>query len=114
MSRLLKLSESAPYAVKLATRELGQRIRLARKRRKMTLQQLAARAGISYQTAFAVEKGHLMTGIGAYFALIWALGLDNEMTQFMDPERDLEGKQLALAATPKRVRAKIEVASDDF
>ena len=55
-----------------------------------------------------------MTGIGAYFALIWALGLDNEMTQFMDPERDLEGKQLALASTPKRVRAKIEVASNDF
>ncbi len=114
MSRLLMLNETAPYAVKQATRDLGQRIRLARKRRQMTLQQIAARAGVSYQTAFAVEKGHLMTGIGAYFALIWALGLDREMAQFMDPERDLEGKQLALARTPKRVRAKVEAAENDF
>ena len=114
MTRLLKLTETAPYAVKTAARELGHRIRLARKRRKMTLQQLAARAGVAYQTAFAAEKGHLMTGIGVHLTLIWALGLESEIAQFMDPERDLEGKQLALAATPKRVRAKAEVANNDF
>ena len=114
MPRPLMLGETAPYAVKSAARELGTRLRLARKRRLLTLRQLAARAGVAYGTARAVENGNLMTGVGAYFALIWALGLDSELAQFMDPERDTDGKQLALARTPKRVRPKAGVTDDDF
>jgi transcriptional regulator with XRE-family HTH domain len=114
MPRPLMLNETAPYAVKSAAIELGERIRLARKRRLMTLRQIAARAGIAYETARAVENGKLMTGIGAYFALVWALGLERELAQFMDPERDTEGKQLVLAKTPKRARPKTESADNDF
>ena len=114
MPRALMFNETAPYTVKSAARELGERIRLARKRRLLTLRQIAARAGIGYDTARAVEQGNLMTGIGAYFALVWALGLDSEFAQFMDPERDTDGKQLALTRTPKRVRQKTEAADNDF
>ena len=114
MPRPLVLAESAPYAVKSAIRELGQRLRLARRRRRLTIRQLAERAGIAYDTARAVESGKLMTGIGAYFALIWALGLEAELTRFMDPEHDAEGKGLALAATPERVRSKKPDVDNDF
>lgn len=114
MPRPLMLAETAPRAVKTAARQLGSRIRLARKRRSLTLREIAARAGISYDTARAVESGNLMTGIGAYFALVWALGLETELAAFMDSERDSEGKQLALARTPDRVRVRTAKVDDNF
>jgi hypothetical protein len=52
-----------------------------------------AAAGVNHKTAAAVEAGNLMTGIGAYLALIWALGLEREMASLLDPDRDEEGKQ---------------------
>jgi hypothetical protein len=55
-----------------------------------------------------------MTGIGAYLALIWALGLEREMASFLDPDHDAEGKQLELARTPKRARAKKGSSNVDF
>ena len=48
----------------------------------------------------------VLTGIGAYLALIWALGLEREMASLLHPDHDEEGKQLELARTPKRARAK--------
>lgn len=114
MPRPLMFAETAPHAVKTAARELGLRIRIARKRRSLTLREIASRAGIAYETARAAESGNLMTGLGAYFALIWALGLEAEFSTFMDPERDAEGKQLALARTPERVRHPAGTADDDF
>lgn len=108
------LKETAPRAVKAASIQLGARIRLARIRRSLTVRQIADRAGISYDTARAVESGNLMTGIGAYFAVIWALGLDAQLVGFLDPERDAEGKQLALARTPERVRGRVKKIDVDF
>lgn len=113
MPRPLMLADTAPRAVRTAARQLGARIRLARKRRSLTLREIAANAGVSYDTARAVENGSLMTGVGAYFALIWALGLEAELAAFMDSERDAEGKLLALARTPERVRGRTKI-DDNF
>jgi transcriptional regulator with XRE-family HTH domain len=110
----LKLNETAPYAVKAAARRLGERIRLARKRRSLTLRELASKAGIAYDTCRAVEQGNLMTGIGAYFALIWAMGLESEFAGFLDSDRDEEGKQLELGRTPQRVRHRTKDSDNDF
>jgi len=104
MPRPLMFAESAPNAVAQGAVLLGARIRQARKRRALTLRELAAKAGVSYDTARAVENGNLMTGIGAYFALIWAMGLESELIKFVDPERDTEGKLLEQARLPQRVR----------
>jgi transcriptional regulator with XRE-family HTH domain len=114
MPRPLVFAETAPHAVRAAAAELGARIRLARKRRALTLRELAARAGVAYDTARAVERGNLLTGFGAYLALVWALGLEAELAGFLDPERDEEGKQLALARTPERVRRSLKGGDGDF
>jgi transcriptional regulator with XRE-family HTH domain len=87
---------------------------LARVRRRLSQRALAARAGISYVTMRAVEAGSLLTGLGAYLAAIWALGLEREFTTFLDPDRDSEGKQLELSRTPQRARAKGGAGSADF
>ena len=114
MPRPLMFNETAPAAVVDASRMIGQRVKLARVRRRITLRQLAAKAGIAYDTARAVEAGNLMTGLGAYLALIWALGLERELATFLDPDHDLEGKQLELARVPHRAHAPKGARDGDF
>lgn len=97
MPRPLQLNQTAPFAVKNGAQCIGERLATARKRRRLTLRELAAKAGVSYDTARAVEAGNLQTGLGAYLAMLWAMGLESEIQAFADPERDEEGKQLELA-----------------
>ncbi|HWM71362.1 MAG TPA: hypothetical protein VNO35_32650 [Steroidobacteraceae bacterium] len=106
MPRPLMFAATAPAAVEEVARMLGSRIRLARTRRRIPLRELAERAGVNHKTAAAVEAGSLLTGIGAYLALIWTLGLEAEVASLLDPDNDEEGKQLELARTPKRARAR--------
>jgi hypothetical protein len=62
----------------------------------------------------AVEAGNLLTGLGAYLAAIWALGLERELAKLLDPDTDIEGKQLELSRTPQRARTKKGSARADF
>jgi transcriptional regulator with XRE-family HTH domain len=113
MPRKLGLIETAPFAVKEGARLIGARLATARKRRRLTLRALAAKAGISYDTARAAEAGSLQTGLGAYLAMLWAMGLESEIGAFIDPDRDAEGKQLELARLPQRVsRTKASIDGD--
>lgn len=68
------------------------------------MRELAAKAGLSYDTARAVQAGNLQTGLRAYLAVLWAMGLESEFQSFADPERDKEGKQLEFTRLPQRVR----------
>jgi transcriptional regulator with XRE-family HTH domain len=114
MPRQLKLAQTAPAAVLTQARLLGARLRFARKRRRLTLRELAGKAGIAYDTARAAEGGNLQTGIGAYLALAWAMGLDYAFSELLKPEADIEGGRLALVQLPERVRHAKPSADDDF
>ncbi|KQU78353.1 helix-turn-helix domain-containing protein [Rhizobacter sp. Root16D2] len=114
MPRPLQLNETAPYVVKDGAQRIGERLSTARKRRRLTLRELASRAGVSYDTARAVEAGNLQTGLGAYLAVLWAMGLESEIQAFADPERDDEGKQLERMRLPQRVRQNKEPLDNDF
>ena len=114
MPRPLQLNQTAPFAVRDGALRIGERLAMARKRRRLTLRELAAKAGISYDTARAVEAGNLQTGLGAYLAMLWAMGLEAEIQAFADPERDEEGKQLELSRLPQRVRARKESFDGEF
>jgi transcriptional regulator with XRE-family HTH domain len=114
MPRLLQFNQTAPFAVKEGAQRLGERLTMARKRRRLTLRELAAKAGISYDTARAVEAGNLQTGIGAYLAVLWAMGLESEMQGWLAPEHDEEGRQLELARLPQRVRHPKERLDGEF
>ncbi len=104
MPRPLQFAATAPAAINQAARELGRRVKLARVRRRLSQRELASRSGISYVTMRAVEAGNLLTGLGAYLAAIWALGLERELATLMDPDNDAEGKQLELSRAAGRAR----------
>ncbi len=114
MPRPLQLGSTAPFAVRGGAQGIGERIATARKRRRLTLRELAAKSGISYDTARAVEAGNLQTGLGAYLAMLWAMGLESEIQTIADPERDDEGKQLEASRLPQRVRHGKAAADGDF
>lgn len=57
---------------------MGENIKLARKRRKLTAIQVAERAGIARSTLYLIEKGDPSVAMGAYFNVFRVLGLQND------------------------------------
>ena len=58
--------------------QVGEHIKLARKRRNLTAVQVAERAGINRATLYQVEKGNPGVSIGAYFNVLRVLGLQDD------------------------------------
>ena len=113
MARRSRLLEAPPYAVERSLKTLGSNLRTARVRRKLTLEDLAQKVGVSRRILSDVEKGKPSTGIGIYVAALWALGLLDHLSPVADPTKDAEGLALALARQRSRVR-KTEVLDNDF
>ena len=61
--------------------EIGENIKLARKRRKLNAAQVAERAGIHRATLYRVEKGDISVAIGTYFNVFRVLNLDKDFSQ---------------------------------
>ena len=105
MPRVAISKEAAPAKVAAAARRLGLNIKTARKRRRLRQVELARKAGITVQTLRRVENGSLGTGIGAYIAALWAMGLDSALADLASPESDIEGRTLEAASRGERVRS---------
>ncbi|MGV1012952.1 MAG: helix-turn-helix domain-containing protein [Flavobacterium sp.] len=58
--------------------QMGENIKLARKRRKLTAIQVAERADIVRTTLYQIEKGNPSVAIGAYFNVLRVLGLHDD------------------------------------
>lgn len=81
---------------------LGERIRTARLRRRLSAKLVAERAGMSVMTLRNVERGGMGVTIGAYAAVLHVLGLDRDLDAVADA--DALGRDLQDAALPRRAR----------
>ena len=93
---------------------LGGLIRVARKERKITLQEMADRAGISRGLLQRIEKGSLKCEIGVVFEVATIVGVklfEAEKTTLANHIRHTEEKLVLL---PKSIRKKTKVVDDDF
>jgi len=59
-------------------KQMGEQIKLARKRRKLTQGQVAERADIVRSTLYLIETGNPSVAIGAYFNVLRVLGLHED------------------------------------
>ncbi|WP_417858786.1 helix-turn-helix domain-containing protein [Xanthomarina gelatinilytica] len=59
-------------------KQMGENIKLARKRRKLTQEQVAERADIVRSTLYLIESGNPSVTIGAYFNVLRVLGLQDD------------------------------------
>ncbi len=59
--------------------ELGENIKLARLRRKLSSEQVAERADIGRSTLVKIEQGHPGVGIGNYLNVLRVLGLEQDI-----------------------------------
>jgi transcriptional regulator with XRE-family HTH domain len=113
MSKRNGLLAAPPYPVETALKALGANIRTARLRRRLSAEDLARRIGVERHTVADAEKGKVSTAAGVYVALLWALGLVEQLAPVAAPDADEEGKALALAREPKRA-AHREALDNDF
>lgn len=58
--------------------QVGENIKLARKRRKLTTIQVSERAGIDRSTLYQIEKGNGSVSLAAYFNTLRVLGLQDD------------------------------------
>ncbi len=62
----------------LVLEKMGENIKIARKRRKLTTTQVAERAAISRSTLYLIESGNPSVAMGAYFNVLRVLGLQHD------------------------------------
>ena len=67
-----------PHVIK-SLKTVGQQIKLARLRRKLSVQIVSERAGISRATLWAIEKGEPTVSFGAYVSVLCALGFREDI-----------------------------------
>ncbi len=72
--------------------QLGENIKLARKRRKLTTIQVSERAGIDRSTLYQIEKGNGSVSMAAYFNTLRVLGLQDDFLKLAAD--DILGRKL--------------------
>jgi len=66
---------------------VGENIKLARKRRKLTTIQVSERAAIDRTTLYQIEKGTPSVSMGAYFNVMRVLGLQDDFLKLASDDK---------------------------
>ena len=107
-----------PRSYSKLTREalllLAGQIQLARKRRRMTEQDLADRIGVARSTVQLIEKGAPSVGVGLMFEAAVLVGVDLFVPEARTLAPELERMQDKLALVPRSVRKSVREIDDDF
>jgi transcriptional regulator with XRE-family HTH domain len=84
-------------------RQFGDRLRLARLRRRLPAKQVAERAGMAPMTLRSLERGGSGVTMGAYLAVMQVLGIEKDINLL--GQADAVGRELQDARLPARSKA---------
>jgi transcriptional regulator with XRE-family HTH domain len=108
-----KLSTHAtPQEAEKLIARLGEHIKIARKRRGLTMEEMASRMYVTRKTLSRLEKGETGVTLAVLAAALWVLGLEKELEKVALPESDAVGIFRERQRLPKRVR--ISKPADDL
>ena len=89
--------------------EMGDNIKLARLRRRLSAEQVAERANISRPTLVAIEKGSPTVSIGSYLLVLQVLGLEKDFLLLAkDDELGRKIQDAQISAKKRAPKRKIE------
>jgi transcriptional regulator with XRE-family HTH domain len=91
---------------------LGENIKLARLRRKLSSAQVAERAGISRPTLSAIEKGTPGVSIGLYVQVLFVLGLADDFLKVAND--DVLGRKLQDIGLITKKRAPKKINKENY
>lgn len=106
-----RIKEALPYEVDQAVKKLGENLRTARMRRRMSQDDLIKAAGVDRKTLSRLENGEAGISLGRALSVLWALGLLPTAQAIADPDQDTHGKILAQARLPQRSRQRAEIGN---
>ncbi len=84
-------------------KELGENIKLARLRRKISSEQMAERTGTSRKTIYNIEQGSPTVSIGSYLQVLFVVGLEKDLLKVAG--EDFLGRKLQDAGILTKMRA---------
>lgn len=95
---------------KRALKQVGEQFKLARLRRKLSMEQIAERANIGKSTLWRIEKGDPGVAMGNFYQVLIALGLEDDLLLLAADDklgRKIQDADLSTAKrAPKRNKAK--------
>ena len=93
--------EALPASLRDILRQLGQNIRIARKRRRMSLRELAERALLTIPTVQRVELHPEKVGLTVLAQILFVLNLADGLKGIADPGLDSIGQSMEINRLPK-------------
>ena len=93
--------------------KLGQGIAVARKRRHMSMSEMAERMMVNPKTVQRLEEGDPAVGLGIVVTALWVLGLHRRLGDLVAPESDSVALQQDISNLPRDFR-KSKNPSDKF
>jgi transcriptional regulator with XRE-family HTH domain len=94
----------------LELKEMGHLLSIIRKRRAMSVTELAARVGVDRRTLSQLEKGSPKVALGIFFQVLSVLNLLRGIQEVLKPENDLESisrevrRARSLRRSPRKIR----------
>lgn len=104
MARSSRTYQALPAAAKEQLVKLGKDITVARKRRRMSMVEMAERMMVNLKTVQRLEKGDPAVGVGIVTSALWVLGMHRRIGDLVAPESDTTGLQVDIQNLPRDFR----------
>ena len=104
MARASQSVRALPSVAVDQLQRLGRDLAIARKRRHMSLREMADRMMVNIKTVQRLEKGDPAVGIGILAAALWILGMHRRLGDLVSPETDATGLQEEIRNLPRDFR----------
>jgi transcriptional regulator with XRE-family HTH domain len=106
MARLSLGIEGMPNSLRKRLKMLGEQLSLARKRRGLTMQDMAERMFVTRKTLKRLEDGDPGCSIGVLSSALMVLGLEEDLNHLADPDTDHVGNAIDRSKYAKTKRVK--------